>query len=399
MAWISCLGASNAAEGISIAILCSIAAIRLPSTHALYPRLFRTKVMLVFLAVLAWRALSVAWTDNEAVGWSSGISRFVMVPLALWPMAHRFGALAVAGIVASSLISVALVAMNTSGDGALRYVDARTLGKEIGMTAACLVIGLLLTSLLSWGRRPAPILCRLAAVSAIAAGLNVMSQRSAFIAGAGGLLAGCTLAIPRLSRKQRLPTLLGFTAAIAVVITASVMSPRMAAWAGSLRSTVAEGELTRERWHGLTALRGPLAEISLEMARDRPILGYGMGGFEAECKRRCESKLQEEGDAARPFQSISGLVTSHNFMLDELCMRGGIGLALILALIFVLATRSIKDPESTACAAILAAWLLYGLTDATTGRGTYIAILALVVTRCAWIEALNWPAGHRSAAR
>lgn len=399
MAWISCLGASNAAEGITFGILCGIAATRLPSTIGLYPGLLRTRVMLVFLLVLAWRALSVAWSANPSVGWGSEISRFSLLPLALWPLAHRFGILAATGIAAATAISALLLGLNASSEGLARYTEARTLGKEVGMTAACLVAALLLASLLPCHVRLASALPRLGAVLAITAGLSVLSQRSSFLASAGGMLVGFALAIPRVQARHRRWIALALVATLGTVGVASALNPRIVDWVGRVRTAVDSQEFSSRTWNDVTAVRGPLAEIALEMARDRPVLGYGSRGFAAECTQRCERRLREDGDAAAPFQSIPGHVTSHNFLLDELCMRGSIGLALILALVTILAKRSIRDPGSTACAAMLAAWVIYGFADAATGRGTHIAILAIVVARCAWIEASGAAGLPRAAAR
>ena len=388
MTWIGLLGITNAGEGIAFGLLTAVAAIRLPSTLRLYSMLLQSTAMRCFLAFVAWQAVSVAWSTNPAVRWHDGIIRFTVVPFALWPLAHRARELAFTFCAAAALHSISIIGLNVRLQRVILHTRAAA-GKEVGMTAACLVPALLVLLLAARPRNRIAAATRWLGAMAIASALAILSQRTAFVTLAASLCAAVArlLASPGRSRRVAVSVAIG----IALGVSALSLSPRVRhtavdVWKSSARPDAGASDINR-----ITSGRYSLALVALDMFHEHPILGCGARSFETEIADRMTSDTERFAVPAKLASAYRGLATSHNAFLDEASMRGVVGIVLLALLVQSMVVAAWRFHADAATLPAIVAWVIVGLSDATTSRGTYLALLGILVARCAMLDRAQRP--------
>ena len=383
IAWAAAVGVTQAGEAITFGLLCAVAALRLPRTIGLYGALLRSPVAWAYLAFFAWMALSALWSENPAVRWYSGINRFIAVPFALWPLAHRAGTVAAAFAVAMTLHALAIIGLNVRLSGIARYEDARV-GKELGMTGACLTTGILVTVACRW-KVPTPLRAiRAGAALAMTGAIFVLSQRANLVA----LAIGATAAAVHGPMRS-----LGWVARIALACGALVAAegtilavPRIGETMGMIAADFTGGADALKLAHDATGGRSSLAMVAVEIFRERPVIGFGARTFGQESGRRILADPARYGLTADEATAYATFKTAHNGLLDEAAMRGAVGACLFLALLAVLLRAAWSDRTSITIAVLLA-WIAFSMANGTTERGTFLAILAVIVVRCASVDA------------
>jgi hypothetical protein len=383
MTWIGLLGITNAGEGIAFGLLTAVAAIRLPSTLRLYSMLLQSTAMRCFLAFAAWQAVSVAWSTNPAVRWHDGIIRFTVVPFALWPLAHRARELAFTFCAAAALHSISIIGLNVRLQRVILHTRAAA-GKEVGMTAACLVPALLVLLLAARPRNRIAAATRWLGAMAIAGALAILSQRTAFVTLAASLCAAVArlLASPGRSRRVAVSVAIG----IALGVSALSLSPRVRhtavdVWKSSARPDAGASDINR-----ITSGRYSLALVALDMFHAHPILGCGARSFETEIADRMRGDTARFEVPKHLASAYGSLATSHNAFLDEASMRGVVGIVLLALLIQSMVIAAWNSPADAVTLPAVVAWVAVGLSDATTSRGTYLALLGILVARCAMLD-------------
>ncbi len=383
IAWMAALPLSNAAEGICFGILAAVAAIRVPSTWRLYGRLVRSGPFLLLAALFAWQAISVAWSSNPSVRWSSGMSRMGLVPLMLWPMSHRAGTLLAAMAGSGAVSASAVVGLNLRSEGVVRYSNSTLLGKDLGMTAACMSAALVASTVAVRRASVGLRLARAAVAFACTAGLLVLSKRSEFLAVPAAYLSGLAVSGRTVLRDHPAKTAALAVALAGAVIAAGMLTPRVRETTGQLMEIARTGNATTASLNDLTNGRAVPYLIAWEMFTDRPVTGWGARSFRSEVARRCEELRTRPGCATIDCTAIGTFSTSHNMVLDELSMRGAIGGLLLLALITSLVRWSWQDPDGGIALALVVLWCVHGMMNGATVRGTHLAMLAMLATRAA----------------
>ena len=383
IAWAAAVGVTQAGEAIAFGLLCAVAVLRLPRTIGLYGAFVRSPVAWAYLAFFAWMALSALWSENPAVRWYSGINRFTAVPFALWPLMHRAGTVAAAFAAAMTLHALAIIGLNVRTTGIARYEDARV-GKELGMTGACLTTGILVTMACRW-KVPAPLRAlRAGAALAMTGAIFVLSQRTNLVALAIGAAAAAVHGpIRSLGWIARVALACGALVAVEATIIAV---PRVGETIGTVAADFHGGADARKLAHDATGGRSSLALVATEIFRERPVVGFGARTFGQESARRILADPARYGLTAGEATAYARFSTSHNGLLDEAVMRGAVGASLLLLLVALLLRAAWRDRTSVTIAVLLA-WMTFSMANATTERGTFLAILAVVVVRCASVDA------------
>ena len=183
-----------------------------------------------------------------------------------------------------------------------------------------------LTALLLWGRRTLLVAGSACALVALWAGLVLTLSQSSFTA----LLAGLTvLGALKWGAGRAAAVVAAFAAAAAVVVLAAPGA------VGVDQSTDA-----------VTSGRSTLVKGGIELARDRPVAGWGAGSFRREYRRH------EKTSSARASAA------SHTIPITVAAEQGLGGLALYLALIVVAIGGLLRGArQSIARAAIAAAFI------------------------------------------
>lgn len=386
IAWVALLGVTHAGEGISFGILVAVAAIRLPSTRCLYARLLRSPTAACFLAFVAWQAASVAWSSNPAVRWHTGAVRFAAVPFALWPLAHRARELAIAFCLSAVAHSAGILAVNVRPDRVARHVGASA-GKELGMTAACLLPALLVMLLAGRPRSRTALAGRGLGALLVTGALVILSQRTSFVAAGAGLAAAATklVVVPGARRRILWP----FAVAALLLVPAGLATPRVREMAVDAWKAAAGSEVQTDDLNRISSGRYSLALVALEMFHERPMLGWGSRSFETENAARMSADPKRYDVPRNMVDSNAALTTSHNAFLDEASMRGIAGIVLLALLVQCMLFAAWGDTPEPATLAAVVAWVAFGFADATTSRGTYLALLGLLVARCAMLECMR----------
>jgi O-antigen ligase len=217
-----------------------------------------------------------------------------------------------------------------------------------------LAIALSLASVLALGlvfTAKKPLVRRLAAAALVlyGGGLLVNQNLTALMA----VLAGwATLLILRFRRRAALPV----AAAVAAVVVAVAAYAPLRQRAGELTRAVQSGN-----WDALVSFRGGPWAAALEMARERPLAGFGPGTFGAEyIPHRLAAEIRIHRRLISPL-TTSSYAEAHSDYLqvfsDTGVVTGTLAVAAVVCLLaaIVRAAWLRREPEATIVAAVLVA--------------------------------------------
>ena len=190
------------------------------------------------------------------------------------------------------------------------------------------VVMLGLVAMLVWSRRPPLVVGAAAALVPLAGGLLLTLSQSSFAA----LLAG--LATIALLRWRARWTLLGVALAATVAAVLVLAAPGLV----GLNNVSGPEALNRASSGRVNLISG-----GLELAREKTLLGWGSGSFEAEYRRLKKST------------SARATAASHTIPVTVAAEQGLIGLALYLALLVAALLRLLRGARRRPARAALAA--------------------------------------------
>lgn len=204
------------------------------------------------------------------------------------------------------------------------FFDPNIYGRFLALVMLCL------SAVLLWGRRPRGVGLAVAALVVLWGGLVLTLSQSSFAALLAGLLVLAAL---------RFPGRRALAAAVAVVVVGAVV---VLAFPGALRLDLGSTESIDNATSGRFALmRG-----GLELARDRPLTGWGAGSFQREYRRRQNTTSE---------RSVSA---SHTIPITVAAEQGMIGLAVYLALLAAALGRLLRGAAGWPARAMVAAGLV-----------------------------------------
>jgi O-antigen ligase len=276
-------------------------------------------------AFVAYVLLSILWSADPAEG--AARAAFFYLPfvllyllvLAWWPRARALAALAVTTLAGASV--AALVGLYQYATREIwwnetlqqanvysRFFRVNGIFYDPNILGRYLAIGILTALALAWVRRRPVELAGLGAVTVVmGAGLMVTFSRSSALM----LMVGLVLLAARAVGPLRAAA--GGAALLLVLGGASIAA------SGNIRHAVTDGD----RLERVSEGRFDLMEGGLEIWRDDPVLGAGLGGFE----RRFEETLTPVE------QRRVRVVVSHNAPVTVLSEAGLAGAGLFLLLI------------------------------------------------------------------
>ena len=289
----------------------------------------------------------------------------VLLPLGASRAAARGKSLLVAALLAGTSLNAALSLAQSRGHSPFRLQTFGTrnetgaLAGNVGYLALSLALGAVLALGLVLSARS--LASRAAGVGALLlflAGLVVNGNLTAFVSLAAG---GAVLLAARFGRRS----ILAIVAVIAALAAAATLS-------APLRQRIAEaaGMVRAGDWDRLTTYRTGAWAAALDMARERPLLGWGPGTYATEF---VPHRLQAEIRAKRRY--VNPLLTSsyseaHCDYLQAFAETGAPGvLAAIVAfaaLVGALARRAAGPPALRAELAVLLGILAAGAAAALT---------------------------------
>jgi O-antigen ligase len=323
------------------------------------------RAALLLLAVLA---VAMLWSDAPAVQrlrawWDWRPLLLVVLCLALFDDARSRRLALIAFVAAASLLALysfwawANDVSPAGMDHGLPGIVARnTTTQGMGFAAACYLALMLAIGERQIGRRVRAVLA--AASLLLAANLVfVTSSRSGHLV---LLLMLAVAAVQFLAGWRRLAAVIALPLAAAAAFGLSPMlQQRFGMAVDELRAPLASKEIT-----GM-GIRIVMWEVSWTMAKERPLLGYGMGGFPA-AYRQAIGRSSYKGWAATPT------VDPHNQYLQVHLQAGVAGsLAFLWFLLGALRTRGVRPYDFAAkvllfgwCAAALATSLFTTFAEA-----------------------------------
>jgi len=386
-AWFAALPNSNSLEAISFSVWLAASVSLLPSRLNALASLVRSAPFVLFASMCLLRFASVAWSDAEVQPLSQ-LSRFLLLPLMLGPLVGSWPLLLGGFIGGACACAIILIVRNVRFEGTRTYVELITHGKDIGMMCVCFVqafgVVLCLAPAL-WCRHA---VMRLLAFGLTVAGVLLCGQRTAILGTTAGLAAYLLMLISRGSVPSGERRRHGVSAglALAAVLVLLVSNPRTREWATRWAASF-DQPATLLADKGLADDRGPLLRAAFIIWSDHPLLGAGAGSFQPELASLCKQSPERLGLTPERASGFSTLTTSHNGLGDELACRGVLGGLIYVSLVASILWAALRRPGSVALGVSLAIWLAFSLTDAVTLRGTHLAILAVIVTAAATINA------------
>ena len=386
-AWMATLSIARAPEGIAFGILMAVAAVRAPKTARLYPALLGSAAFVLFLAFVEWQALSVLWSSAPNLGVRDWLPRFVFVPLALWPVMHRWPAMMVALVASAAVHAAVLTGVAVARTGWRPGQANGLLTKDICMTGVAFAVAVGAVAGRPWGRGWFGWASRAGVTVPLVLGQLILGQRMPVIASAvGGAVA---VARPRAGRRRAPWAWIGVGAvAIAVAGGFLAASPRNRAWITRTWSLVAADAdtVTDDQLMRISGARFPLYRLALELWTEHPVAGHGARSYAVASKDRFTCAPADYGIPPTKIAIMSTLACAHNAFLDEASERGIIGIGLLVALIAACWWRAWRLDPWSGTAGMLGVWTAACLTQSMTVRGVAVLVLAVLVTRCAFVE-------------
>jgi O-antigen ligase len=225
---------------------------------------------------------------------------------------------------------------------------------------------------------------RAGAALAMTGAIFVLSQRANLVALAIGATAAAVHGpIRSLGWIARIALACGAVVAVQATILAV---PRVGETIRVVAADFQGGAGPLKLAHDATGGRSSLALVAADIFRERPVIGFGARSYGQEASRRILADPARYGLMADEATGYAKLKTAHNGLLDEAAMRGAVGACLFLALLAVLLRAAWSDRTSITIAVLLA-WIAFSMANGTTERGTFLAILAVIVVRCASVDA------------
>jgi O-antigen ligase len=201
------------------------------------------------------------------------------------------------------------------------FFDPNIYGRFLALVMLCL------SALLLWGRRTRDIALAVAALAVLWGGLVLTLSQSSFAALLAGLLV---LAAMRYPGRRAL------AAAGAVVVVGVIV---VVAFPGALRLDLGSAKSIDRATSG----RFDLMSGGIELARERPIAGWGSGSFRSEYRRRQNASSERAVSA------------SHTTPITVAAEQGLIGLAAYLALLAAALARLLRGASGWPARAVIAA--------------------------------------------
>lgn len=386
-AWMATLSVARAPEGIAFGILMAVAAVRAPKTARLYPALIGSSVFVLFLAFVEWQALSVLWSGAPGLGVRDWLPRFVFVPLALWPVMHRWPTMMVALVAGAAVHAAVLTGVAMARTGWRPGQANGLLTKDICMTGVALAVAVGAVAGRPWGRSWFGWASRAGVTVPLVLGQLILGQRMPVIA--SSISGAVAVARPRAGRRRAPWTWIGVGAvAIAVAGGFLAASPRNRAWISRSWTLVAADAdtVTDDQLMQVSALRIPLYRLALEQWAQHPVAGHGARSYAMASKERFTCAPADYGIPPKQAGVMSTLACAHNAFLDEAAERGVIGLGLLVALLAACWWRAWRLDPWSGTAGMLGVWTVACFTQSMTVRGVAVLVLAVLVTRCAFVE-------------
>jgi len=386
MAWCFLLPIGRAPEAVAFGVLAAVAAIRLPSTWRLYPALLRSPALLLLAALAALHSASAAWATVPTFEPGAVFQRSILVPFMVWPMMHRLGLLVGALVAGGCVQSAATLARSWNGAGFDRYGQSKPL---IGhLTTAAMVVSTCASAAVAAiaGRRSAWAAAAAAlAVLLCLVALMVLDVRTSLAAVLPGGIAAVACALPARGNPSRWRRAALVTAVLSLAVAVTIVaSNRTANW----RAAVTGAELPRNAGvdpaFAAAGTRMAAWRGSLEMWRERPLLGVGCNSWEHEWKPRIAADPGRYGVPPDRTKLAAMLPGAHNAFLQELAERGAVGLALLLATLAAITAATWRrrgEWDAAAAAAILAVWIFTSLAQSQTIQGIPMMLLGVVTAR------------------
>lgn len=391
-AWCVALTLARAPEGVLFALLAGVALVRLHRTWRLYPfPPTRVPAYLLFIVLYAWQALAITWTSNPEPNYVQLLPRTLLLPLALWPLAHRWGTLLAALALGACAHAALLVCSSWDGQRFLHYTGSRRLMTHTYSLSAVLTAGavVLWAALLRVRHRGMAILCALGVVLCTAA-LVVLAVRTSLVALSAGCLC-CTLVALRCWPERRRRTIGTACAAAAALALATALMPTRVNpakwWQRVFTSRLAHVEATQrssERWFRAASGRTPLWAVALDTWEAHPLRGAGSQSWAVECSRRVRADPEMYGVPSKRVEQLARTPSAHSAFLQELAERGLVGLLLLLALLTAVwrgAWRALPSWEGMVALGVLITWCVAAFTQSLSLLGVPLLILGLLIVR------------------
>jgi O-antigen ligase len=327
-------------------------------------------------ALVAYFLISSLWSgDPEEAAVKAG---FFYIPfmvlyllvLAWWPRARALAALAITTV--AGAVVAALVALWQYAAGEIwwnetlqqanvysRFFRVNGIFFDPNILGRYLAIGILAALALAWvRRRPGELAALAAAVAVMAGGMVVTFSRSSALM----LMVGLVLLAVRAVGPLR--AAIG-GAALLIVVGGSAI-----ALSGNVRRAVTDAD----RLERVSEGRFDLMEGGLEIWREEPVTGIGLGGFEARFE---ETLTPLEQQRVR-------VVISHNAPITVLSETGVVGAVLFLALILGAGWATVRGSREEgdvgwarwALGAMLAGILIHSLLYAALFEDPFTWVIA-----------------------
>ena len=316
----------------------------------------RHRLSLAVAAFVTFSALSLAWTADLAEGldYLEKYRYLLLIPVITTSLRGHFRTLVESWFVAGTVLSVALSGLVFAG--VMRIRDAYPGNPSPFMSHLDYSMVLAVAALIALtraveestpaGRRAAWV----AAFCLVTGGLLINIGRSGQAAFVVAVIVVIPLVLWQRSPKLAITATAG--AVIALAVTYAAVKPfqhRVDAGIHELTTAVHEG-----RYDTNQGKRVAGAVVALDMIRERPVLGTGIGANMIRFRELLESRHQELSPLVAWFPHL------HNQYLQTATETGLVGLVLLLAVFAALVAGPYMDPHDRHVACLLAVIYLVG---------------------------------------
>ena len=354
--------------------------------------------LLAAVAALVWFAIATLVSPRRAASLDAmrvvAVSAFLL-PLGASSAVARGIPLLAGAFLATTSVNSAISILQSRGIQPFRLETFGTrnltgaLAGNVGYLALTAAFACVLALGITISARAKPV--RIAAAAALvvcAAALATNRNLTAIVAVAAGAVV---LLIARFGRRSIARIVLAAAVLAAVVLAVAPLRRR----AVDSISAVRAGE-----WDRLTSYRTGAWAAALEMARERPLTGWGTGTYAAEfVPHRLTAEIRSKHRYVNPLVTSSYSEAHCDWLqtFAEAGLPGGLAvLAAAGTLLAGLAARARKGDPSRAEAAILLGLLVAGAAAALTWfplQRPISGVPLLLAAGRAWRLAAGWPAG------
>lgn len=359
--------------------------------------LLRQPLAWAIAALLGWMLLREAWATASlgrtawvVVEFRVLLFALLWAPLFTWALPRRWAAGGLlAGCTLAAVAGLTLLALTGQPAGSHHFRLAPNIAGQLMVLG---VFGWVLVALVATRQTPPQRRAALAAAAlaalCVAAMLFASTRRTGWVVmvAAGGALIAAQAVV--LSRRQLTVILTVMAAAVVVAAASPMVQKRVNDIAVDLQKYQAAAPEDRGRVDVSTGIRLRMWQISLDLMKERPLVGTSFGAFASEYKRI---------DNARGGSLVQGF-NPHNEYVQMGAMFGLVGLLLYLSIYAALLQRAWQWRGSTqgtlvlVCTAALASSVLMNsmLIDMMEGH-----LFAVVVAGLAF---WRWPVGTHASA-